>query len=243
MANVKIPAYCQVEADLRRGILRGQFSPMQRLPTEEDLAREFQVSKITIRAALANLAAEGLVIKKHGKGTFVAKNPIKKQVVFIGDVQSFVQHAEKEFKVKLLALETRRIRDTRMPQELTDFFQLKSEDRIGVIHRIRLLKRTPVMLIENFLRAELADRLTPDDLAVEPLQRVLKKKLGLEFARSETYLESVSGDPDVAKMLGADIIAPLFLYHGYLWLPSGEPFEVANIFMQPAYFKYKLGTT
>jgi GntR family transcriptional regulator len=57
---------------LRRRITDGEYPPNSRLPSESDLASEFDLSRGTIRGALAHLAAEGLIRRRHGSGTYVA---------------------------------------------------------------------------------------------------------------------------------------------------------------------------
>ncbi len=65
----------QVVRHVRDLIVRGQFKPGQRLPTERELVREIGVSRTSVRAGLQALAAKGLVAIRHGSGTFVADGP------------------------------------------------------------------------------------------------------------------------------------------------------------------------
>src|SRR5690349_16235102 len=65
----------QVVRHVRDLIVRGQFRPGQRLPTERELVREIGVSRTSVRAGLQALAAKGLVVIRHGAGTFVADGP------------------------------------------------------------------------------------------------------------------------------------------------------------------------
>jgi len=60
---------------VRELIVRGKFKPGQRLPTERELVREIGVSRTSVRAGLQALAAKGLLVVRHGAGTFVANGP------------------------------------------------------------------------------------------------------------------------------------------------------------------------
>jgi GntR family transcriptional regulator, transcriptional repressor for pyruvate dehydrogenase complex len=60
---------------VRELIVRGRFKPGQRLPTERELVREIGVSRTSVRAGLQALAAKGLLVVRHGAGTFVANGP------------------------------------------------------------------------------------------------------------------------------------------------------------------------
>ena len=65
------PLYLQVEADIKNRILSKQYMPGDKLPTENELSAQYNVSKITIRKAIQNLSDEGYVNKVQGKGTFI----------------------------------------------------------------------------------------------------------------------------------------------------------------------------
>jgi GntR family transcriptional regulator len=68
-----IPLYSRVLSIIHNKIISGQYEPEEKLPTEDELVRDFQVSKITVRNALALLEADGLIHRIRGKGTYVAK--------------------------------------------------------------------------------------------------------------------------------------------------------------------------
>jgi len=236
----KIPVYVQVESVLRQKILKGQLVQGEQLPTLNELSAEFGVSQITIRTALANLKAERLVSGKRGKGTFVAEQvPLRKHLVFAGDLQSFREEWEK-FKVEPLGLDTKKIRETRIPREIEAFFGMDGHEPVCVVRRLRFIDGVPVSFFENFLRPEIAKHLTLKELSKQPLQRILERKLGSKIGENETYLESVPADPDVAEVLHTGVFAPLFLVQARLWNASGEPLQIVNIFMRSDFFKYKI---
>jgi len=68
-----VPLYTQLKELLRERILDGTYAPHSRMPSESELGKAFDVSRITVRQALGDLQKEGLIFKIHGKGTFVAK--------------------------------------------------------------------------------------------------------------------------------------------------------------------------
>ncbi|MFA5354990.1 MAG: GntR family transcriptional regulator, partial [Thermodesulfovibrionales bacterium] len=64
--------YIQLTKIIQGEISSGRLKPGQKIPTEEELCRQYEVSKITVRQAINNLASDGLIVKVQGKGTFVA---------------------------------------------------------------------------------------------------------------------------------------------------------------------------
>ncbi len=73
--TVPIPYYYQLEGFLRGQIMTGHYQAGQRVPSEKQLCEQFGVSRTTVRQAVGNLVAAGLVHRVKGKGTFVGKRP------------------------------------------------------------------------------------------------------------------------------------------------------------------------
>ncbi|MEW6439932.1 MAG: GntR family transcriptional regulator [bacterium] len=242
MANnsTKIPYHVYIESILRQKILTGQLAHGERLPTIKELSAHFRVSHITIRTVLANLKAERLLSTKRGEGVYVAEHvPLRKQVVFTGDVQGFVEDWEK-YKVKVLGIEKKQIRETRIARDLESFFGMDGKEPVYVIRRVRFVEGNPICFFENFCRPEIARHLTVRKLSERSLQRILQKEMGLQIGENETYLQSVSAEPDVAEALSSDVFAPVLLLQSRIWFASGEPLEIVNIFMKSDSSKYKL---
>src|SRR5215470_4771444 len=77
--NKRIPLYYQLENLLRERIMSGVFGAGSRLPTENELIRQYGVSRITVRQALSALAEEGLIERRQGKGTFATERKPKRR--------------------------------------------------------------------------------------------------------------------------------------------------------------------
>ncbi len=235
-----IPYYYHIESLIRNKILSGQLEPGERLLKEQDLAAQFGVSQITIRTALSHLEAEKLIVRRSGKGTFVAEAvPTRKQTIVTRDLGHFVRDSAK-YQPKTLRLENRKVGETRLARDLRRFFGVSNSDLVCVVHRVRLLGKIPVIFVENFLSPEIGKHLTAKDLSQRPLQTILKEKIGLKVGRNDSYLESVPAEHDISEMLEINVFSPLFLLQSHLWFSSGEPFEIVNNYMRPDFFKFKI---
>src|SRR5258708_22305788 len=71
-----VPLYQQLSALLREEIRRGRYGPLDRLPSEHELVREHAISRITARQALVELERAGLVFRRQGRGSFVARQAV-----------------------------------------------------------------------------------------------------------------------------------------------------------------------
>src|SRR5579863_1888906 len=76
-----MPLYHQLKQIVRSEIERGMYKPGDRLPSEPELIQRYGVSRITVRQALTELENEGVVVRRHGKGTYVAEQHIEQDLV------------------------------------------------------------------------------------------------------------------------------------------------------------------
>ena len=240
MIRKGISLYTRVESLLRTRILSGQYEPGQKLPTANELAAEFGVSKITINSALGNLQREALILGKQGKGTYVAESiPVSKQFVLTGPLHKILQDAER-YDVQAFDPEVVFMGEIRATRDMQNFFGVSSDYRIGRIRRIRLLKNVPIYFVENCLAADLCSAITKEELQKEPLLRIMQRKLGIFPGRGEMYIQAIPAESDIAKVLHVQTYDPLMHIQVYYWKASGEPLEAANSFMRADYFKYKI---
>jgi GntR family transcriptional regulator len=238
--KTSIPLYVRIESLVRNRILNGQLQPGDKLPTEEDLVKQFGVSQITIRNALSNLERDGLIVRSRAKGTFVAENvPVKKKFVITNEVYNILEDADR-YEVKNIDLKTVKIAETRNARTVREFFNLTNDDLICVVRRTRLWKGIPMYYIENILSPSIAQHLTVKELGEKHLLKILKEKIGLTIGRGEMYIEAIPADPDVAEILKMQIFEPLILRQFCYWFPNGGPFEIVNSYMRPDYFRYKV---
>ncbi|HET8554762.1 MAG TPA: GntR family transcriptional regulator, partial [Rhodanobacteraceae bacterium] len=76
-ANSHAPAYLRLRRAIRSSVERGAVEPGQVLPSERELARQLAISRVTVRKAITGLVEDGVLIQRHGAGTFVAERIVK----------------------------------------------------------------------------------------------------------------------------------------------------------------------
>src|SRR6476661_7803980 len=74
------PAFKQIAAELRGAIGSGRLSPGDKVPSESQLMEHFGVARMTVRQALSELRAEGLLVAEHGRGVFVRERPVVRRI-------------------------------------------------------------------------------------------------------------------------------------------------------------------
>src|SRR5512134_2687791 len=76
-----LPLHSQLRSAIDQRIESGEWLPERQVPSERELCEQFQVSRITVRQALHQLVTDGRLVRMHGRGTFVATSPLKKQLL------------------------------------------------------------------------------------------------------------------------------------------------------------------
>ena len=235
----KIPLYLQIETLIRSRIQDWQLKAGEKLPTEENLMRQFCVSRITVRRALSNLESEGILVRNPAKGTFVSDRIEHGQKFTINNTLKNILEDARRYKVKVALVKNLRVGETRNPREIGGFLGLSDDDLVCVIKRIRILKDEPVCYLENYLPVQIGKLLTRKELSRSMLLDSLKEKAGLVMDRGEMYISAVPAEPAEANHLGLQPFEPLILRKIYYWFPENKPFEMVWYFMRPNHFLYK----
>jgi len=232
------PLYSRMATIIQYKITSGQYEPGERLPTEEELAQNFGVSKITVRNALSILEAGGLIVRSRGKGTFVADAiPDTKQNVHTSLI-SMVMLADS--RIKPLEIKTMKIRDSRIPKDISAFFQLSGNDDISRI--TRLVTRDNVSYYyEYYMMPDMAKYITKKDLAEKKsIQRILGAKKSIRYTKGEMYLQAIPAEPDISQLLKCQAFEPLIYAQTYFWIEPEKPFGIVNRYFRAWNFKYKV---
>lgn len=188
---------------LRDEIARGDYATTGALPKEEALCDRFGVSRITVRRALADLAALGLVERRHGLGTFV-RGDLRRlhPVPSLGTVESLRQVAQ-ETDVEVLE-----VSQGHPPPAVAEALRLPPDEPAVHALRLRSIEGTPVMLTDAWVPLRLGRRVSAAALRRKALYEVLMAQ-GVQFGRVLQELSAVPGDPLRARLLASEVGAPL----------------------------------
>jgi GntR family transcriptional regulator len=202
----RLPLYVQVEDALSARIASGALPIGGRLPSEDELIQEFNVSRTTIRATIQSLVRRGLVEIRRGKGTFVTQPKITQELTeltgFVEDMQALGRHA------------TARVLDQRVvaaSEAVSRHLALPLGAPVVRIHRVRLADGMPLSFDETFLPQELGRKIMADDLETEPIFSLLEQKYDTPLIEAEYRLEAVAAEGAAATALGVALGSPIFL--------------------------------
>jgi GntR family transcriptional regulator len=192
-----VPRYHQIAQTLRERIATSGQGPGERLDNQRSLAREFGVTLMTLRQALDLLERDGLIARRHGLGTFVARPAIDYDILQLralaGDLSALGEDVATRFLRSRFEPADRRVAKALGLEERAEVF---------VLERLRLVDGEPVSFQASYLPAALGAEVSRADLAVTPLRQVLTFKLGIEITAARETVSAVPLDRRAARELG-----------------------------------------
>ncbi|MDT0269803.1 GntR family transcriptional regulator [Streptomyces sp. DSM 44915] len=227
--NRKLPLWYQVSQSLRASILGRPPQAPLRLPTEEQLAEHYGVSVLTMRQALKELAAEGLISRHRRRGTFI--EPAARTgapVRLLGSLDAFVAQQSGEHTTLLDPAPA----TVPVPPELAEHFPGVAE-----VVRFRRLRRQgrdgpAVNWVENLIHPEVADRIEPAALAHWPMTRVLRDVAGVRVRRIDNTAQARLADPVTARLLDVPLLSPILHI-------TGVEYDLADRVVDVALMRYR----
>ena len=208
MENVKssVPQYIQIADSLLNQIESGELAPGSRLPPERKLSELFDVNRLTLRRALSRLEAQGLLIRKHGKGNFIAEPKIERQT---GRLVSFTNGMQR----RGLAPGAKVIKFEKQQVEAAIAKQLKVAvlTQVFYVLRLRMIRQEPAMLEQLWVPVHCFPDLENQDLNQRSVYEIMKTEYGILMNRAQRSLEPVTATSFEAELLGIETGAPLML--------------------------------
>ncbi len=190
------PLYTQLKQSLQAEIHSGRYHPHQRLPSERVLANRFRVSRMTVRQALLELARDGTIYTRVGKGTFVAEPKIDQQ---LGTLTGFSQDVQaRGGKASSRVLEARVVPAT---PDVAGALRLAPEAEVILLARLRLSDGVPLAVETAYLPFALFPRLLSHDFATESLYDVLESQYGRKLTEAEQTIEAALAGPREIELL------------------------------------------
>src|ERR1700761_3894526 len=204
--SARLPLYVQVEDVLANRISSGALAVGAQLPSEEELIREFDVSRTTIRTTIQNLVRQGLVEIRRGRGTFVASPRIVQELT---ELTGFVEDMKVLGRIPTARVLSREVvaADPSVAEKLT----IPAGTTVVQIRRVRLSDGVPLSFDETYLPEELGRKVMTDDLANEPIFTLLEERYDTPLVEAEYVLEATTAEPAVAAALEIPLGSPIFL--------------------------------
>ncbi len=229
------PLYRQIKDLVLKSLDQGEWKPGELIPSEIELAARFQVSQGTVRKAVDELAAENLLVRRQGKGTFVATHhEPRAQFRFLRVMPDTGEPDTPQSRF----LECRR---TRASADIARLLELRTGDTVVYLRRLLSFGADPIVLEEIWLPGGQFKGLTAERLAEYkgPLYGLFETEFGTRMIRADEHLRAVSAERGAAELLGIEVGAPLLLVERVSYSYGERPVEVRRGLYETTHYHYR----
>ena len=216
------PVHVQIEEQLAGQIASGELHTGERLPPERDLARDLNVSRMTVRQALSSLAARGLVERGAGRGTFVAPRKVDHDLTRVAGFSEQLARQGLEPGAKIID-----VSETPAGWRISAALEIAPKAPVVRIQRLRLADGVPMALEDSWFPAERFPGFADHDLHGS-LYALMRDVYGVAPVRAIERLEPVLARAHEARALDVPARAPLMLVERTAYGGDGTPVEFAH---------------
>lgn len=233
--DTAVPLYLQIAGDIKSKIEAGEIKADTRIPTEIELSEAYQVSRITIRKALELLVDEEILVRKQRIGTFVSNKKVSRS---LNSFMGFTQSCELEgnrVATQFISAELVKV----MPSDIKNL-QLKEDDKVIRIRRLRYCNDVPVILEENHFPKEFAFLLAED--LTGSLHEILANH-GITLNHGSKTIGVCYATREEAKYLDIKENEALIISKDIAYDAGGKPVYSGKEVVNAERFEYKILTS
>ena len=218
MSN-QLPVYIQIHDQLKNEIEQGIWKVGDRLPSERELAVKFNVSRMTLRQAIQNLADEGILERKIGSGTYVAREKVQEKM---SGATSFTEIMESQNRVP--SSRTISYFLTSPSSSEMEKLNLSKDDTILRMERIRFADDVPICFEVASVPQKLIDGYSKAEIT-ESLYRTLEEKGGKKIGPANQTITAVLASEKIADYLEVKRGDADLRLRQISYFEDGTPFE------------------
>ncbi len=215
--------YENITNDLLAKIKNGTYQEGQRIPSEQELAQAYGVSRPTVRQALQRLVDDGYLDRRRKRGTIVCRPKVHQH--FTKGLMSFsddMRLAGNSTRTVVIIFEREKARET-----VADALQIKLGDEVYKLVRLRYVEETANVFVETYLPCAKLPDLDGVDFAAVSLYQTLAD-CGLAVVSAHRRFEAVRADGALATLLDVAVGDPMLLFYTVGSAKAGVPIEYSK---------------
>ncbi|CAN5463855.1 GntR family transcriptional regulator [soil metagenome] len=216
------PLYQQIKVLITQSLQSGEWKPGELIPSEMELASRFKVSQGTVRKAIDELSAENLVVRRQGKGTFVATHhEARAHFRFLRLMPDIGDAHYPENRI----IEVKRLR---APAEIARLLDIKSGDSVIFIKRVLSFDGAPTILEELWLTGSIFKGLTAERLTEYkgPMYGLFETEFSTHMIHATEKIRAVRATKEVGELLVVVVNTPLLSVERVSYTYGNRPVEV-----------------
>ena len=218
-----IPLYYQIQQALMQKLQSGELAVGDPLDSEEELSRRYQVSRMTARQALHGLKVSGYAYSQKGRGTFVTRPKLEKNVMHL---QGFTE----DMRQRGLKPSSRVLEKTVVlaDEDLIQKLHLQKNDRVLRLRRLRLANGIPMALEESHIPLRNFPGLEQVDFAKNSLYQTLRERYSVQVAWADETIEALPATSTQAELLTTPRRSSILSITRILMTMQETPIEATN---------------
>ena len=231
------PVAVQVNQILRERIRLGTYPPGAKLPSESELSHEFEVSRATIRTVLARLAAEGLILRKQGDGTYVNERigDVNTHLGGLWEFRRLIESSGYQPTIESLSV-TQRLVSEREAHLLA----IQSGDEVWILKRLFYADNKPVILASNTIPNARIDPSTGQIDGRLPIHEILQRYCHRKIAFAISDVRSSLANGEVMDILGMEMNSPLLKIEIVFYDRDNNPLVCGHSYYNDAVLRLRL---
>jgi GntR family transcriptional regulator len=232
------PLYQQIKAQILQGLENAEWQPGEVIPSEFDLAARFGVSQGTVRKAIDELAASNLLVRKQGKGTFVATHSERQVQYRFLRLEPDVGTIQTEGPAERHIVFCRRVRAS---AEIARLLNLRTADPLLQMRRVLGFSGIPTICEDIWLPATPFKGLSVAQLSSHPgaMYSLFESVFGVRMVRAEERIKAVSPDPAACELLEVGADTPLLSVERVAYTYNNAPMELRRALYRTDTHHYK----
>jgi GntR family transcriptional regulator len=227
------PLYHQIYLMLRERIVSGRLEVGALLAGEQEMAKQLGVSRITVKRALNELAARGLVNRHRGRGTIVAGAAV---IPLVASSFDTLLESLERMGVQT-AVELLEVGEQAAGAKVAERLEIKPEATVQRAVRLRRLNGEPFSYLVNYIPIAIARRFAPEDLATASMLTLLERA-GAAAQEAEQWITAVAANAEIASVLDVSPGEPLLKIDRVMRGPRRKPVQFIEGHYRPDRYHY-----
>jgi len=236
MATDLLPRYYQIKQVIKKWIINDEIGMGKKIPSENELASSFHVSRLTVRQALSQLIQEGFLTSRRGDGTYVTDNA-KLLKSYNLEFSGFMD--DLFYQISRSKTKSVEIKRKQLSKPIREKLELPGkEDEIVQVKRVRFIDNRSFAHTVNYLPVEIGKRLTKKALMKKPLLQIMEQDLEIIFTEAFQTIEASFADQSLAKKLEVPPGSPILFVERIMYTKRRKPVELVQSSYRGDLYKY-----
>lgn len=231
-----LPVYFQIKQTIKNRIINRVYKPGEKIPSENELAEEFKVNRLTVRQAIFQLVQEGFLTARRGSGTFVTRDDTlinSFNLEFTGFMDDLFYQVSKSSTKSVQVCRIVAPPAVREKLEITD-----AGAEIVQVKRVRFKGGKSFAYTVNYIPEATAARIKEAELWERPLLQIMEQDLGIHFTEAFQTIQATFADQETAERLEIAPGSPILVVERIMYTHKRKPVEFVQSSYRGDVYKY-----